>query len=159
MPGQMTIPARWVPQKALKRREPQRHEDTNFFWACLSCVGKQKSFLCASVSLWFKAFMLFATACFGKMVGGRCFLPFCLSPYSLMSTSRINTDFTQAIALQNRGGVETTAWMISIRTDVLGSFSARNLLRLKPVEFTAVVCPLSSAEPVSSGQASRHQVQ
>ena len=36
------------------------------FRACPSCVGKQKSFLCAFVPLWFKAFMLFATASYSR---------------------------------------------------------------------------------------------
>ena len=44
-------------QKVLKRREPQRHEDTKFFGACLSYAWQaNKVFLCAFVSLWFKAF-------------------------------------------------------------------------------------------------------
>ena len=93
--------------------------------------GKEKLFFVLFVSFVVPFFSeSFAMPSFGKMIGGRCFLSFCLSPYSLMSTSRINTDFTQAIALQDRGGVEKTAWMISIRADVLGRFSARNLLRI-----------------------------
>ena len=49
--------------KAPKRMEPQRHEDTKSLpgWLKLRPAGK-KVFLCAFVSLWFKAFMLFATA-------------------------------------------------------------------------------------------------
>ena len=50
--GSMLLLRIWqkVSQKALKRREPQRHEDTKFFWACLSCVDKQKKLpLCLRV--------------------------------------------------------------------------------------------------------------
>ena len=67
---------------------------------------------------------------------------------SLTSTSRIDTDSTQATALQDWGGVEKTAWMISIRADVLSIFSARNLLRIN----LSNAC----AEFNRAGQASKH---
>ena len=48
-----------------KSKKALNHEDTKFFGACLSYAWQaNKVFLCAFVSLWFKAFMLFATAPF-----------------------------------------------------------------------------------------------
>ncbi len=45
-----SLPSMRVSQKALKRREPQRHKDTKFFWSCLSCVGTPKKLpLCLRV--------------------------------------------------------------------------------------------------------------
>ena len=49
-------------QKALKRREPQSHEDTKFFPGLSELrLADKKIVLCALVTLWFRAFMLFTT--------------------------------------------------------------------------------------------------
>ena len=55
-------PPERVSQKPLKRREPQRHGDTKFFPGLPRLrPADKKGFLCALVSLWFTAFMPFAT--------------------------------------------------------------------------------------------------
>ena len=46
----------WKMDKTRKRREPQRHEDTKFF---PGYARQSKSVLCAFVSLWFNASLLF----------------------------------------------------------------------------------------------------
>ena len=57
-----------VLQKPLKRRKPQRHGDTKFFPGLPRLrPADKKDFLCALVSLWFNAFMPFATLSFTGM--------------------------------------------------------------------------------------------
>ena len=55
-------------RKPLKRREPQRHGDTKFFPGLPRLrPADKKGFLCALVSLWFNAFMPFATPSCARM--------------------------------------------------------------------------------------------
>ncbi len=54
----MITPLLRLSQKPLKRREPQRHGDTKFFFGPAQATpGRQKR-----LPLWFNAFLLFATA-------------------------------------------------------------------------------------------------
>ena len=64
-----------------KPRKEGNHKDTetqSFFGLAQATPGRQKSFLCALVSLWSKAFMLFAITCFAGMTAGWNFVSFCL---------------------------------------------------------------------------------
>ena len=68
VPIQPSSPRRRLSQKALKRREPQRHEDTKFF-LCLSglrSAGKKSLPLCLRVFV-VQGFLPFATLSFARM--------------------------------------------------------------------------------------------